>query len=168
MTGLRAMRGQALIEFAIVVTMFLLLVFAIFDFGRVIWANNSLANAAREAARYAIVHGGSKTNTCPVGPFDATVVTPPTASASCPYPSPSKQSIIDAAKAFSVAGGAPILVDVCYGQGCSGSTDVLNATNTRGTPLTVTVKSTVDLLTGRLLGQGTYGVSAKTTMIVNH
>jgi hypothetical protein len=94
----------------------------------------------------------------------------PVASASCPYPSPSRQSIIDVARSFAIAGGAPINVDVCYGAGCSGSTDVASpaATNERGTPVTVTVSSTVDLITGKFIGQGTFNMSAKSTMLVNH
>jgi hypothetical protein len=44
-------RGQALVEFALVVPMFLLLLFAIVDMGRYVYASNSLNQAAREAAR---------------------------------------------------------------------------------------------------------------------
>jgi hypothetical protein len=170
MSDPRAGRGQALVEFSLVVIMFVSMLFAVFDFGRVIWANNAIANAAREAARYAIVHGGSKTNDCPVGPpvtepvTDATVI--PAPSESCPHPSPSKQSIVDVANSFAVAGGAPIVVEVCYGAGCSGDTDTDD--NARGTPMTVSISSSVDLVTGRLLGQNTFAVTAKSTMLVNH
>jgi Flp pilus assembly protein TadG len=166
MTHSVARRGQALVEFSLIVITFMLMIFAVFDFGRVIWANNALANAAREAARFAIVHGGSKANECPVGPPVTGVTVIPAASASCPYPSPSKQSIIDVATSYAVAGGAPIVVEVCYGGGCTGSTDTDD--NARGTPVTVRIASTVDLVTGRLLGQPTFGVSAQSIMLVNH
>jgi hypothetical protein len=165
MKGLQPRRGQALVEFALIVPMFLVLIFAVFDFGRVIWANDAVGNAAREAARFAIVHGGTKNNTCPVGEPSPETVIPP-ASASCPYPSPSVQSIVDVANAFSVAGGAPIVVEVCYGKGCSGN--VSTDTNRRGALVTVTVSSTVGLITGRLLGQESFAISAKSTMLVNH
>jgi Flp pilus assembly protein TadG len=158
--------GQALVEFALIVPLFLVLIFAVFDFGRVIWANDAVGNAAREAARYAIVHGGSKSNTCPVGPVTPNVTVVPAASASCPYPSPSVQSIVDIANSFSVAGGAPIVVEVCYGKGCTGN--VSTDTNRRGAMVTVRVSSTVGILTGRLLGQGSFAVSAESTMLVNH
>jgi hypothetical protein len=94
----------------------------------------------------------------------------PPASPSCPYPSPSKQLIIDVANSFAVAGGAPIIVDVCYGAGCTGSDDVDSppATNARGTPVTVTVSSTVDLVTGQFLGRGSFALSSRATMLVNH
>jgi Flp pilus assembly protein TadG len=46
-----------LVEFALVVPIFLLLMFAIIDFGRYVYYVQILNNAAREGARYAIVHG---------------------------------------------------------------------------------------------------------------
>jgi Flp pilus assembly protein TadG len=49
-------RGQALVEFALVIPIFLLLLVAIFDMGRAVFAYNTLTNAAREGARIAIVN----------------------------------------------------------------------------------------------------------------
>ena len=49
-------RGQALVEFALVIPLFLLLLVAIFDLGRAVFAFNTLSNAAREGARIAIVN----------------------------------------------------------------------------------------------------------------
>ena len=54
----RRSRGQALVEFAFVVPIFLLLMFAIIDFGRYVYYVQVINNAAREGTRYAIVHGG--------------------------------------------------------------------------------------------------------------
>jgi hypothetical protein len=51
--------GQALVEFAIAVTVFLMLVMAIVDFGRAIYQFNGVAQAAREVARVTSVHPGS-------------------------------------------------------------------------------------------------------------
>src|SRR6187401_3174558 len=48
-------RGQALMEFALVIPLFLLLMVALFDLGRAVFAYNTLTNAAREGARLAIV-----------------------------------------------------------------------------------------------------------------
>jgi hypothetical protein len=53
----RCRRGQALVEFALVAPLFFLLLFAIIDFGRYVYYVQVLNNAAREGARYAIVHG---------------------------------------------------------------------------------------------------------------
>ena len=49
-------RGQALVEFALVLPIFILLLVAIFDLGRAAFAYNTLTNAAREGARMAIVN----------------------------------------------------------------------------------------------------------------
>jgi Flp pilus assembly protein TadG len=48
--------GQALVEFALVIPIFLLLLVALFDLGRAVFAYNTLTNAAREGARIAIVN----------------------------------------------------------------------------------------------------------------
>jgi Flp pilus assembly protein TadG len=58
MTSLRRTegRGQALAEFALVVPVFLLIIIGIFDFGRAVFANSTMTNAAREGARLAIVN----------------------------------------------------------------------------------------------------------------
>jgi Flp pilus assembly protein TadG len=44
--------GQAMVEFALVVPLLVLIVMGIFDLGRGIYAYNALASAAREGARY--------------------------------------------------------------------------------------------------------------------
>src|SRR5512134_2514136 len=49
-------RGQALVEFALVFPIFLLLVVALFDLGRGVFIYSGLTNAAREGARLAIVN----------------------------------------------------------------------------------------------------------------
>jgi Flp pilus assembly protein TadG len=49
-------RGQALVEFALVIPVFLILLMAVFDLGRAVFAYNSVTNAAREGARLAIVN----------------------------------------------------------------------------------------------------------------
>jgi Flp pilus assembly protein TadG len=49
-------RGQALVEFSLVIPLFLLLLVTLFDAGRAVFAYNTLTNAAREGARIAIVN----------------------------------------------------------------------------------------------------------------
>jgi hypothetical protein len=51
-------RGQALVEFSLTLTVFLMLLLAVFDFGRAIYTNNGLSQAAREVARTASLHQG--------------------------------------------------------------------------------------------------------------
>ncbi len=48
-------RGQDLIEFALILPLLLLLLTGIMEFGLAIMAYNTVANAAREGARYGIV-----------------------------------------------------------------------------------------------------------------
>lgn len=48
-------RGQDLVEYAIVFPVLMLLVLGIFEFGRILYSYNAIANAAREGARFAVV-----------------------------------------------------------------------------------------------------------------
>lgn len=52
----RRSRGQSLVEFALIFPVLMLLLFGIFDFGRAIYEYNTLANAARQGVRVAIVN----------------------------------------------------------------------------------------------------------------
>lgn len=54
--GAPASRGQTTAEFALTAGVFLLFILGIIDLSRAVYARNVLANAAREGARYAIVH----------------------------------------------------------------------------------------------------------------
>ena len=161
-------RGQALLEFALIVPIFAVALLGMIDIGRAVWANNAVANAAREAARYAAVHGGSKSTPCPVGPPIPLITTIPPTSASCPYPSPSREGVRETARQFLIAGGSNVVITVCYGSGCSDDTDVSGATNKRGTAVTVKVSSEVPMIMATLLGLQPFGVSATSTMLVNH
>ena len=49
-------RGQALVEFSLVLIPFLIIMMGIFDLGRAIYMMNTTAQAAREIARVTIVH----------------------------------------------------------------------------------------------------------------
>jgi len=186
--------GQALVELALVIPVFILGVLGIFDLGRVIWARDMLEAAARQGARYAIVHGDSSSQTCPVGPAEGKWVDlsampkSPSTWTTCPYPacptanrsgstctnwpttgSPSydvKQSIYNAAKNAVIAGGTGITVTACYGASCSGDTDTSSAT-TRHTPVTVKVTSSVNLILPNLLHLGNFTVVGFSTMYVN-
>lgn len=48
--------GQTLVEFALILPIFILMLVGIFDFGRAIYAYNTINNAAREAVRVGIVN----------------------------------------------------------------------------------------------------------------
>ena len=57
-------RGQALVEFALVIPVFLLVLCGILDFGFMLFSRMTVINAAREAARAAVIV--SDTTTIPV------------------------------------------------------------------------------------------------------
>lgn len=52
-------RGQAMVEFALVAMLFFFFVMVIVDLGRGIWYYNAVANAAREGSRQAIIRSKS-------------------------------------------------------------------------------------------------------------
>ena len=54
--GPEGQRGQALLEFALVIGFLLLVMFGIVDFARVFFGYATMSNGVREGARYAVVH----------------------------------------------------------------------------------------------------------------
>ena len=54
--GMRARRGESLVEFALVLPILLILLLGILYFGRAVAAYNSVSNGARSGARVAIVN----------------------------------------------------------------------------------------------------------------
>ena len=65
--------AQALVEFAFMLPIFLLVITGLFDVGRAVWQQNTLAYAAREGTRYAIVNGSASAS--PAWPGDTSAVT---------------------------------------------------------------------------------------------
>ena len=59
-------RGQAMVEFALVAPLLFVLIFGVIEAGRFVFYYELLNHAAREGARYGIVHGAR--STCPSGP----------------------------------------------------------------------------------------------------
>jgi Flp pilus assembly protein TadG len=161
-------RGQTLVEFAMVLPVLMIMLVGTLDLGRVVLANDTVGAAAREAARYAIVHGANAVDACPAGPPAPESYVPPAPSADCPYLAPSKEAIREVAVRWAISAGAPVVVQVCYGDGCSGDTDTTGATNARGTPVTVTVRSTVNMAAAGLIGISSFGVVSTSTMRVNN
>ena len=49
-------KGATLVEFSVGITVFAMVMFAVLEFGRVLWAHNALTDAARRGARYATMH----------------------------------------------------------------------------------------------------------------
>lgn len=59
----RVVRGQALVEFSLAITVFLALLMGIVDFGRAIYLYNSVSQAAQAIARVTSVHPGTDPTT---------------------------------------------------------------------------------------------------------
>lgn len=58
---MRNERGSTLLEFAFVCVVFFMIIFGIIDFGRAMYTYHFVADAAREATRYAMVRGNACT-----------------------------------------------------------------------------------------------------------
>lgn len=55
----KSIRGQSLVEFALVLPMFLLLLIGVTEFGRAWMTRNILTGASREAVRIAAIQGNT-------------------------------------------------------------------------------------------------------------
>ncbi|MBI3977862.1 MAG: pilus assembly protein [Chloroflexi bacterium] len=55
MAPARKQHGQAMVEFALVFPVFILMLFGVLDFGRMAFAYNTVAHASRQASRLAMV-----------------------------------------------------------------------------------------------------------------
>ena len=66
----RTESAQSLVEFALILPIILLVITGLFDLARAVWQENTLAYAAREGTRYAIVHGSA--SSLPSGPSPQT------------------------------------------------------------------------------------------------
>src|SRR5258708_2187353 len=59
----RHQSGQAIVEGALVMLVFLTITFGLMDFGRMVWSYSQISHAAREATRYAMVRGSDSGHT---------------------------------------------------------------------------------------------------------
>lgn len=69
-------RGQALVEFALVLPVVVVLLVGLFDLSRAVFMSTTLATATREGSRYAATHGALSTQ--PAGPGSSTFTAPST------------------------------------------------------------------------------------------
>jgi len=68
---IRNSKGQALVEFALILPILLLLIIGIIEFGRAFYMKNTLTNAVRHAARQAVVDSSWDQNTIRNWTYDA-------------------------------------------------------------------------------------------------
>lgn len=114
-------RGQAVVEFAMVAPIFFLVLFAMIEGGRFVFVYETLNNATREGARYAIVNGANSLG-CPTGPpAPGTTACDPTGEAV-------KQEVRQAA--FGAIGGTVTVTPIWAPDNGRGSTVTVTATHT--------------------------------------
>ena len=68
-------KGQTLTEFALVATVFLLLIFSIMQMANAIYAYNTICSAAQAAVRYGVVHPPASTSSSDVSSASSAVQT---------------------------------------------------------------------------------------------
>jgi hypothetical protein len=115
-------RAQALVEFALVFPLFMLMIFSVIVLGLYVFYNQQLANAAGQAARYATVHSTSAL--CPtVSRLDSLLLAPTNTTGRCDAPENGWPNMTAAARS-SIWGMNPNQVSVI---GCwSGYVDLSN------------------------------------------
>jgi hypothetical protein len=178
-------RGQALVEFALVLPLFLLLVLGVVDFGRGIFIYAGMSNGAREGARYAIVHGSlaqSIDGSCGSGPGTASTTSDSLGGL-----------VIEATGAAAAAwapppGGcpAPITVSpvgldptryrasVCWGDACtvpadcSGPGTNTSPSNVPDVPVTVRTCYRFTAIVPSMFGLGPIALAADSTLSITH
>ena len=139
-----------------VVPLIMLMAIGTIDMGRVLFAMDTSANAAREAARFAIVNSGS------VGFLAAVPVS----------------DIKDRAREAAIGVPADMTISVCYSlanppltvapSACTADMNANLSSYVRGTPVTVVVRSRIDLITPALLGMSGFTVEGSSTMLINN
>lgn len=172
----RGGQGQALVEFALVAPLFFLLLFSIIEFARAIYYMEILNNAAREGARYAIVHGNESTD--PTGPPPGYPLT----TNADPFADDAKLAVKK--YAIGVIGGvgtSDFIVTVCYLQPSTGPTyqcpdnnvgnDMGTGNNGRSNPpqnVNVTVKYAFKPIIAGLVPLPAFSLSGGSTLVINH
>ncbi|RMD81394.1 MAG: hypothetical protein D6815_11910 [Candidatus Dadabacteria bacterium] len=63
----RRQRGTSLVEFALLIPVFMMIVVGIVDLGRAVWAKSSLGYLAGETARYAAMHSARSNDPATAG-----------------------------------------------------------------------------------------------------
>jgi hypothetical protein len=166
-------RGQALVEFALVAPLFVLLLVGIVEAGRFIFNYEVLNDATRSGARYAIVHGANSTESCATGGSTGPA---PAGQTSCdPDGSDVKDAVARAAFSLAAAGDLVVHDPRWTCAGCPLPTRTTpppnSGNNSRGDYVTVFVDFTYDPLLKQVIDIGflpTITISAESTLVVNN
>jgi hypothetical protein len=145
-----------------VVPLFLILVLGIVDFARGIFTYSVLSNAAREGARYAMVHGTLSVDN-PPGPSGPGTPDPD----GFVYVAPKARELALTLDASTIS------IGTCWGFGCSIASDCVTPTDTANAPvpdIPVTVRACYDFqpITASFLRVGPLRLSAQATSTITH
>jgi hypothetical protein len=162
--------GQALVEFTLIAPMLFLLLIGVFEAARFVVYQETLNHAAREGARYAIVHGAR--GLPQVGPLPDNVV--PLAGHD-PTGDTVRQAVRDAAVGM-LDPSRLTIPNPCWLTSAERTvpargTDCSHGNNGRGSPVTVWVDYTYDSIVGEVLGLDfipTITISVESTHVVNN
>ena len=161
-------RGQAMTEFALVAPIFFVLLFSIIEFGRAVYYIQMLNNAAREGARYAIVHGGASLT--PSGPMPVQI--PPVTNTYDLQGDYVVSTVKNHAIAIIDSTPADFLVNVrwCATTACPDTNEVGkgDGTNARNQTVKVDVRYTFRPMIAGLVPLPTFTLTGGSILVVNH
>jgi Flp pilus assembly protein TadG len=161
--------GQAMVEFALIAPLFFFLLFSIIEFGRAVYYIQMLNNAAREGARYAIVHGSrSLANSGPLPAADIADGKTPA--------DPTGSKVVAATKAAAIAiidsTANSFAVDVrwCANDGniadCPGTYG--DGDNGRNQTVKVTISYTFQPMIAGVVPLPTFTMTGGSTLVINN
>jgi hypothetical protein len=183
-TRRRRSRGQGLVEFAFAGPIFFFVALGLIELGRAVYYTQILDSAARDGARYAIVHGFE--SFCPSGPM------PGTATNFC---DPTGDHVIDVVKQRSIGvtdKTSALLARVKWCDptlyqadppsstcgdydvathtpvACDAWSDIGDGDNNRGQIVTVCVRYTYDSILKPYLPIPDFTVTGRASLVVNH
>jgi hypothetical protein len=176
----RRSRGQALAEFALTAPIFLFVMFALFELGRAVFYTQILDSAARDGARYAIVHGFE--SFCPSGPM------PDPADPSCDLAGNNIISVVESRSIGVTDKPASLVTRVkwCdatpYTSSTCGDNDAVtnqplpctawsddgDGSNNRGQIATVCVSYSYRSILGGFIPIPDFTISGRASLVVNH
>lgn len=136
--------GQTIVEFALILPLFLALVFAVIDAGRAVALWTVMSNAARDGARYAATHGiDPSTSQCTPSSLDTAAMTQVALHSAGPLAGSMTVAVVDPA---------------------SGATSCSTDSSTGNAYYTVRVTASFQPITTLVFGGGPISLSAQSRM----
>ena len=161
--------GQAMVEFALIAPLFFFLLFSIIEFGRAVYYTQMLNNAAREGARYAIVHGSnSRADSGPLPAVELANGRAPSDPTGTKVVAATKQAAI--AIIDSTANSFGVDVRWCANDGniadCAGTYG--DGDNSRNQTVKVTVSYTCQPMIAGVVPLPTFTMTGGSTLVINN